>query len=82
LLDPTLTPEDLLYRLYHEDGVTVYRPVRLERHCTCSRDKIGDLLKSFPENDRAQMTTDGIIDVTCEFCSTHYRFAPEEVEPA
>ncbi len=24
LLDPTLSPEELLYRLYHEDGVTVY----------------------------------------------------------
>ena len=42
LLDPTLTPEELLYRLYHEDGVTVYRPVTLARHCTCSREKIGD----------------------------------------
>lgn len=82
LLDPTLTPEELLYRLYHEDGVTVYKPVRLERHCTCSRDKISDLLKSFSEDDRLAMKADGVIDVTCEFCSTHYRFAPEEVEPA
>jgi molecular chaperone Hsp33 len=82
LLDPMLTPEELLYRLYHEDGVTVYRPVTLERHCTCSREKIGDLLKSFSDDDRAAMMTDGVIDVTCEFCSTHYRFAPEEVEPA
>jgi molecular chaperone Hsp33 len=82
LLDPTVTPEELLYRLYHEDGVTVYRPVKLERHCTCSRDKIGELLKSFSEDDREAMKRDGVIDVTCEFCSTHYRFAPEEVEPA
>ncbi|MGE0008281.1 MAG: Hsp33 family molecular chaperone [Parvibaculaceae bacterium] len=82
LLDPTLTPEEILYRLYHEDGVTVYRPVTLERHCTCSRDKIGDLLRSFSPDDRAAMSAGGIIDVTCEFCSTHYRFAPEEVEPA
>ena len=77
-----MTPEELLYRLYHEDGVTVYKPVPLERHCTCSRAKIGDLLKSFSEDDRAAMNNGGVIDVTCEFCSTHYRFAPEEVEPA
>lgn len=81
LLDPMLTPEELLYRLYHEDGVTVYPAVTLERHCTCSRDKVGDLLKSFSDDDRAHMKTNGIIDVTCEFCSTHYQFAPEEVEP-
>lgn len=82
LLDPMLTPEELLYRLYHEDGVTVYPAVTLERHCTCSRDKVGDLLKSFSDDDRAHMNTNGVIDVTCEFCSTHYQFAPEEVEPA
>ncbi|QIG48938.1 Hsp33 family molecular chaperone [Nordella sp. HKS 07] len=81
LLDPLVTPEELLYRLYHEDGVTVYPAVTLERHCTCSRDKVGDLLKSFSDDDRAAMKTNGIIDVTCEFCSTHYQFAPEEVEP-
>ena len=79
LLDPMLSPEELLYRLYHEDGVTVYRPVALERHCTCSREKIGELLKSFSEDDRNAMLKDGIISVTCEFCSTRYRFQPEEV---
>jgi molecular chaperone Hsp33 len=79
LLDPMLSPEELLYRLYHEDGVTVYPPVAIERHCTCSREKIGELLKSFSEDDRAAMLKDGMINVTCEFCSTRYRFQPEEV---
>jgi molecular chaperone Hsp33 len=78
LLDPTLTPEELLYRLYHEDGVTVYPPIALERHCTCSRDRIGDVLKRFSPEDRADMIDDGVITVTCEFCSTTYRFTPEE----
>jgi molecular chaperone Hsp33 len=78
LLDPTLTPETLLYRLYHEDGVTVYPPAALERHCTCSREKIGDVLRRFSAEDRADMIEDGAITVTCEFCSTAYRFTPEE----
>jgi molecular chaperone Hsp33 len=78
LLDPTLTPEELLYRLYHEDGVTVYPPVALDRHCTCSRDRIGDVLKRFSPEDRADMIDSGVITVTCEFCSTTYRFTPEE----
>jgi molecular chaperone Hsp33 len=79
LLDPMLSPEELLYRLYHEDGVTVYPAVTLERHCTCSREKIGELLRSFSEDDRNAMLKDGEIGVTCEFCSTRYRFQPEEV---
>jgi len=76
LLDPTLAPERLLYRLYHEDGVTVYPPTPLERHCTCSGDRVANMLRSFPQADLADMVKDGEIVVTCEFCSTAYRFDP------
>jgi len=76
LLDPTLTPDRLLYRLYHEDGVTVFPALALARHCTCSKDAIRDMLERFPESDRADMVKDGEITVTCEFCSSTYRFAP------
>jgi molecular chaperone Hsp33 len=82
LLDPTLTPERLLYRLYHEDGVTVYPPTTLIRHCTCSRERIGEVLKRFSPEDRADMLENGEITVTCEFCSTVYRFTPAEAEAA
>lgn len=81
LLDPTLTPERLLYRLYHEDGVTVYPPTQLARHCTCSEGSVAAMLRRFPAEDRAGMVTDGEISVTCEFCSTVYRFAPETLNP-
>jgi molecular chaperone Hsp33 len=76
LLDPTLTPERLLYRLYHEDGVTVYPPTHLARHCSCSEESIAAMLRRFPAEDRADMVQDGAISVTCEFCSTVYRFSP------
>jgi molecular chaperone Hsp33 len=75
LLDPMLSPEELLYRLYHEDGVTVYPATALERHCTCSRQKIEDMLKQFSEDDRQHMTENGEISVTCEFCSSKYTFS-------
>jgi molecular chaperone Hsp33 len=78
LLDPTLTAEDLLYRLYHEDGVTVYPPTDLARHCTCSRETVAAMLEGFTPQDRADMVKDGAIEVTCEFCSTPYRFTPAE----
>ncbi len=74
LLDPMLSPEELLYRLYHEDGVTVYPVIPLERHCTCSRQKISDMMQQFSEDDRNHMTENGEIKVTCEFCSTTYSF--------
>jgi molecular chaperone Hsp33 len=76
LLDPVLTAEDVLYRLYHEDGVTVYPATTLTRHCTCSLDTVTDMLKNFSAEDRADMVENGEIKVVCEFCSTPYVFKP------
>jgi molecular chaperone Hsp33 len=80
LLDPNLTSEQLLYRLFHEDGVTVYPAQSLERHCTCSRETVANMLRGFSEQDRDEMIEDGAIKVTCEFCSTPYVFKPEDVQ--
>ena len=76
LVDPQVEAERLLFRLYHEDGVTVYPSIPLTRHCTCSRPSIEDMLKRFSIEERAAMVENGEIGVTCEFCSTHYRFTP------
>lgn len=78
LLDPTLSAEDLLYRLYHEDGVTVYPATQLTRHCTCSRETVETMIRGFAPEDRADMVEDGAIKVVCEFCSTPYVFKPQE----
>jgi molecular chaperone Hsp33 len=80
LLDPMVSAETLLFRLYHEDGVTVYPETSLARHCTCSAEAVTEMLKGFPPEDRADMVKDGEIKVTCEFCSTEYRFKPEEFD--
>ncbi len=76
LLDPTLSTEQLLYRLYHEDGVTVYPANAITRHCTCSAYAVETMLRNFSEEDRSDMIENGEIKVVCEFCSTEYRFDP------
>jgi molecular chaperone Hsp33 len=78
LLDPTLSAEDLLYRLYHEDGVTVYPATKLTRHCTCSRETVSTMISGFSTDDRAAMIEGDAIKVVCEFCSTPYVFTPSE----
>jgi molecular chaperone Hsp33 len=40
------------------------------------------MLKSFPQTDRDDMVEDGKITVTCEFCSSTYVFAPDEIDTA
>jgi molecular chaperone Hsp33 len=81
LLDPQLSAAQLLYRLYHEDGVTAYPATHLERYCSCSQDSITRMLARFPAEDRADMVTDGEIAVTCEFCSTTYKVQPGDLTP-
>jgi molecular chaperone Hsp33 len=78
LLDPMLGPERLLYRLFHEDGVRVFRTVPIRRHCTCSRQRIADIIARFDAVERAGMVEGGVITATCEFCSARYVFHPEE----
>lgn len=80
LLDPTISAEELLYRLYHEDGVTVYPAAQLARHCTCSAAAVESMLKNFTAEERAGMVQDGEIAVTCEFCSTRYTFNPSQFD--
>ena len=82
LLDPMLAPEELLYRLYHEDGVTVFPVIPVKDQCSCSRDRIQTVLAGFTEEERTDITEAGKITVTCEFCSTKYAFEPGEVEAA
>ncbi|MCG5476901.1 MAG: Hsp33 family molecular chaperone [Sinorhizobium fredii] len=79
LTDPTVGTERLLYRLFHERGVRVYQPQAVYDRCSCSRDKIREVLEGLSDEDIEHSIEDGQIKVTCEFCSTNYRFEASEV---
>ncbi|MCT7374510.1 Hsp33 family molecular chaperone [Chelativorans salis] len=78
LLDPSVGTERLLYRLFHEQGVRVYEGVGVKEECSCSRDKIKAILDGFTAEEIEESTEDGIIRVSCEFCSKEYTFDPED----
>jgi molecular chaperone Hsp33 len=80
LIDPAVSGEQLLYRLFHERGVRVFRNRDLRAQCSCSRQGVESMLRSFPQDDRDHMVENGKITVTCEFCNSTYVFAPAEVE--
>ena len=83
LIDPDLSGERLLFRLFHERGVRVFPTQAMRAQCSCSRDAVAGMLKSFTPQDRADMVENGKVVVTCEFCSSVYEFTPDEagVEP-
>lgn len=80
LVDPALSSERLLYRLFHERGVTVYEAGPLRHACRCSREGVERMLKGFSAQDRRDMVGEnGRIGVTCEFCGVSREFDPAQV---
>lgn len=70
----------LLYRLFHEDGVRVYRRKPLRHRCRCSQRKVERTLMAFPAREiRAMADDDGRVTVTCEFCKTTYALDDEDL---
>lgn len=79
LLDPTLTPEELLYRLFHEEGVRVDPAAPIAATCRCSRERVASFLKTFDRDGIREMTdANGDLVVTCEYCRTAYVFQPSD----
>jgi molecular chaperone Hsp33 len=76
LLDPLLPPDRLLYHLFHEEQVRAYPAIGLETYCSCSRERVEELLRRFTSEDLKDMVVDGEVWVTCEFCNSRYRFDP------
>lgn len=82
LIDPTIEPERLLYRLFHEHGVRVFEATAVADDCSCSRERIRGILEGFTAEEIVESTQDGSISVNCEFCSKSYDFDPAEFSPS
>ena len=77
LLDPHLSSEQLLYRLFHEDGVRIFNNLPVRAECGCSEDKIVSVLSRYDTDSLQDMVEDGKIRVSCDFCRENYIFNPD-----
>jgi molecular chaperone Hsp33 len=80
LLDAQLDLDQILYRLFNEDGVRVFDALHLDASCRCSREKLLGVLSQFGDSDINEMCVDGSITVDCQFCSRAYSFDPSELK--
>jgi molecular chaperone Hsp33 len=81
IVDPSVSSERLLYRLFHERGVRVFDGQRVQEACRCSHERIMGMMKNFGPEDRRHMVGDnGRVVVTCEFCSRVYDLDPAQIE--
>lgn len=80
LLDPALGAPQVLYRLFHEDGVRMAPALALVDACHCTAERLAAILRQFGEEDlRDMLEPDGRYHAKCEFCGRRYALAPQEV---
>jgi len=75
LIDPDISTDTLLFRLFNEFGVRVIETPDVNSDCRCSRKRLLNTLKSFETASLEDMAEDGIISANCEFCATDYEFS-------
>ena len=79
LTDPDIGAERLLYRLFNQHDPRRFEALPIRDECSCSRERLKEVLINFSEAERAESVVDNRITVDCEFCSTHYEFKLEEL---
>lgn len=76
-----LPVQQLLHRLYHEDDVRLFDREPVGFHCDCSRQRIGDMIRSLGREEAESIIAErGGIEVDCEFCGAHYQFDAVDAE--
>jgi molecular chaperone Hsp33 len=83
LADPDLPMEQLLYRLFHEQGVRMEPPQVLDDRCTCNEERLVATLQAMSDEALHDLVEeDGTLSIDCQFCGRHYTVPIEEVTGA
>lgn len=80
LLDLKLHDETLLYRLFHEEGVIIYKPHLITKGCRCTPEKLKGVLSTLTPEDLDHAAINGTVTMTCEFCNKHFDFLKEDIQ--
>ena len=78
MLDPDLGSDDILYRLFHEEGVRLLESQSIQAKCGCSRERLLATIGAFDKKERDTMFEEGEISAKCDFCATDYIFTPAD----
>ena len=71
----------LLYRLFHEQEVRVFEPETMEFACTCSQEKVGNMLLLLGGQEVGQILLEqGSVEIACDFCQQKYVFDEDDVK--
>jgi molecular chaperone Hsp33 len=83
MLAATLGPQELLglgvdevlHRLFWQEPITRFEPLRPRFACKCSRQRVSQMLRSLGQAEvQAIVAEQSQVEVACEFCGDKYRF--------
>lgn len=70
-----LSPETLLHRLFHEEGLHLDDARPLAFACSCSYERVVGMLRALGRAEtNAALQAEPVVAVTCEFCNRRYAF--------
>lgn len=75
-----LAPEQILERLFWEETVRLFEPLRPRFACTCSRQRVAGMLRGLGRDEVDSLLAErGEAEVACDFCGAIYRFDAVDV---
>jgi molecular chaperone Hsp33 len=76
----TLDADTVLRRLFWEEPVVRYEPLRPHFACSCSRDRVRAMLEGLGRDEADDILAErGNIEIGCEFCGLQYHFDAVDV---
>jgi len=76
----SLSPDQILHRLFWEETVRKFEPEHPQFACTCSRERVQGMLRGLGREESDSLIAErGLVEVGCEFCGVQYRFDAVDV---
>lgn len=69
------TARDMLFKLFHEEGINILKEQPLSATCQCSMEKMQHIIRSMGETEAIESVGEnGLLEAKCEFCGKEYHF--------
>ncbi|MEW5008395.1 MAG: Hsp33 family molecular chaperone HslO [Cycloclasticus sp.] len=76
-----LPPEQVLYRLFHEEKIRLFEPKPVKFQCDCSKPKVEASLINLGHAEILSILQEkGSVEVDCGYCNQHYHFDTIDIE--
>ncbi|WP_298775190.1 Hsp33 family molecular chaperone HslO [uncultured Shewanella sp.] len=77
----SLDTQTVLHRLYHEEDIRLFEPMKVSFNCRCSKERSAQAIRSIAKSEIDDIIKEqGKIEMGCEYCNTQYTFDSIDIE--